>query len=296
MLNSFFRRAAPVLAALAVAAPAQGKLSARPALWEVADADTTIYLFGTIHLLPENVQWRTTKFDQAAQGSQQLIVETIVDPKDPSKVMSAMASLAFNTSNIAPLADRVPAARRPALAAAIKKSGFPPQAFDRMETWAAAFILLGNQYRDMKLKSDEGVEAILRESFTTQGKPIGELETNLQQFGFFDRLPEKAQEALLEGALDDSKSADEEFSGMLKAWSKGDVQGIARTFDRDLAGSPELAQALIHQRNANWSKWIEQRMAKPGAVMIAVGAGHLAGRDSVIALLQRDGYRVRRVQ
>jgi uncharacterized protein len=83
---------------------------------------------------------------------------------------------------------------------------------------------------------------------------------------------------------------------MLAAWTKGDVAGIARTFDRDLAGSPELEQALIQRRNANWSRWIEQRMAQPGAVMIAVGAGHLAGKDSVIAMLQRQGYRVRRVQ
>ena len=299
MLKSLFRRAAaPVLAALALGAPVQARAphAARPALWKVADADTTIYLFGTIHLLPENIQWRTTKFDQAVQGSQQLVVETIVDQKDPSKIMAAMSSLAFNTPNIPPLMSRVPAAKRPALAAAIKKSGYPPQAFDKMDTWAAAFILLGNQYRDMKLKSDEGVEAKLRDTFTTNGKPIGELETNIEQFGFFDRLPEKAQEDLLEGALDDSKSADEEFSGMLKAWTKGDVQGIARTFDRDLAGSPELEQALIHQRNANWSRWIEQRMGQPGVVMIAVGAGHLAGKESVVAMLQKDGYRVKRVQ
>ena len=75
--------------------------------------------------------------------------------------MAAMASLAFNTPNIPPLMDRVSAAKRPALAAAIKKSGYPPKAFDKMDTWAAAFILLGNQYRDMKLKSDEGVESHL---------------------------------------------------------------------------------------------------------------------------------------
>ena len=149
---------------------------------------------------------------------------------------------------------------------------------------------------NFKLLADEGVEAKLRSSFASQGKSIGELETNLQQFSFFDTLPEKAQEALLAGAVDESKEADEEFSGMLKAWSNGDVKAIARTFDRDLAGSPELAQALIHRRNANWSRWIEQRMAQPGALMIAVGAGHLAGKDSVIAMLQRQGYRVRRVQ
>jgi uncharacterized protein YbaP (TraB family) len=300
MLKTIFRRVAAALglAALLVGAPAAARTpqAGRPALWEVSDPDTTIYLFGTIHLLPEHFQWRTAKFDQAVQSSNQLIVETIVDEKNPGKIMSALASLAFNTPNLPPLIDRVPPAKRAALAAAIQKSGFPPNAFDRMETWAAAFILLGNQYRDMNLKGDQGVEAVLRNNFTNEGKPIGQLETNLEQFGFFDKLPEKAQEALLEGALDTSKAADEEFTGMLKAWSEGDVSDIARTFDRDLASSPELEQALIHQRNANWTKWIEQRMAQPGAIMIAVGAGHLAGKDSVIAMLQRDGYRVRRVQ
>jgi uncharacterized protein YbaP (TraB family) len=300
MLKSFFRRAACALGlgALLVGAPAAARAprAAQPALWQVSDADTTIYLFGTIHLLPEHFHWRTAKFDEAVQSSQQLVVETIVDEKDPGKIMSVLASLAFNTPNLPPLLQRVPPDKRAALAAAVKESGFPAQGFDRMETWAAAFILLGNQYRDMNLKSDEGVEAKLRSSFASQGKSIGELETNLQQFSFFDTLPEKAQEALLAGAVDESKEAEEEFSGMLKAWSNGDVKAIERTFDRDLAGSPELAQALIHRRNANWSRWIEQRMAQPGALMIAVGAGHLAGKDSVIAMLQRQGYRVRRVQ
>ena len=83
---------------------------------------------------------------------------------------------------------------------------------------------------------------------------------------------------------------------MIRAWSRGDVQGIARTFDHDLSDSPALQQSLLHQRNANWSKWIEQRMTQPGAVMIAVGAGHLAGPDSVISLLKKNGYRVTRLQ
>ena len=300
MLKSLFRRAATAfgLAGLLVSSPAATRApqAGRPALWEVADRDTTVYLFGTIHLLPDNFQWRTAKFDKAVQGSNELVVETIVDQKNPAKLMAAMSSLAFNAPNLPPLAMRVSPAKRPALDAAIKKSGFPPQAYDRMETWAAAFLLLGNQYKEMQLKGEAGVETVLRNSFTTQGKPIGELETNLEQLGFFDTLPESAQQSLLEGAIDDSKSADAEFTGMLSAWSKGDVQAIARTFDRDLAGSPALAQALIHRRNQNWSKWIEQRMTQPGSVMIAVGAGHLAGSDSVIAMLKRDGYRVRRLQ
>jgi hypothetical protein len=276
----------------AVAAPAR---AAHPALWSVADADTTIYLFGTIHLLPENYKWRTATFDQAIDNSQQLVVETIIDDKDPTKIMSAMSSLAFSPG-LPPLADRVPPAKRAALAAAIKRSGFPPQALDRMETWAAAFILLGNQFRDLGLKNQEGVEAVLRNAFTAKGKPIGELETNLEQLGFFDTLPEKAQRDLLEGAISPTADMDKDFGGMLAAWSRGDVKAIARTFNHDLAASPELSQALIKRRNENWTKWIEQRMASPGSVLIAVGAGHLAGKDSVVEMLKKDGYRVRQVQ
>ena len=83
---------------------------------------------------------------------------------------------------------------------------------------------------------------------------------------------------------------------MLDAWSRGNVAGIAHAFDHDMEASPALKASLIRQRNANWSKWIEQRLSQPGTVMLAVGAGHLAGKDSVIAMLQKDGYTVRRVQ
>jgi hypothetical protein len=299
MLKSILRRAfAALTLSLALVAPAAASAAqtARPALWEVSDPDTTIYLFGTIHLLPENYQWRSPKFDQALAGSQELVVETIVDNKNPQKLMAAMASLAFNTPNLPPLVDRVPPARRAALTEAIRKTGFPPQALDRMETWAAAITLLGDQFKDMGLKGDQGVEAVLRNTFTSEGKPIGELESNVEQLGFFDALPENAQRQLLEGAIDNPENVRKDFHGMLAAWVRGDVKAIAQTFNHDLAASPELRQALIKRRNANWSRWIEQRMAQPGQLFIAVGAGHLAGRDSVIDLLQRDGYQVRRVQ
>ena len=297
-MNKLFQRfIAPVTALLALGSGAQARTpqQATPALWQVSDADTTIYLFGTIHLLPSDLKWRTARLDQAVTSSRELVVETIVDDKNPTKLMSVLAGLGF-AKGLPPLAQRVPPEKRAALAAAIKRSGVPAPMFDQMKTWTAAFLLLGDQFRDMGLKGGEGVEAVLRNTFSGEGKPIGELETNAQQLGFFNTLPEPAQVALLLGALDQPKGMSEEFNGMLAAWSRGDVEGIARTFDRDLAASPELRQTLIRQRNSNWRAWIEQRMAQPGAVMIAVGAGHLAGRESVIAMLKKDGYRVRRVQ
>lgn len=299
MLKSFARRLIGALGIAAVTgvalAPQAATARQAPALWSVSDADTTVYLFGTIHLLPEKYPWRTPALQKAVDHSQELLVETLIDDQNPQALVAVLMKMAFSPG-LPPIADRVPPGKRGELDAAIAKSGVPRAAFDRLETWAAAFMLLGNQFREMGLKPGEGVEPILKSAFTSKGKPVGELETNAQQLGFFDSLPEAAQRSLLEGAIDTPRDTKAQFDAMLSAWQRGDVNAIARTFNHDLAASPELRDALLRRRNANWSRWIEQRLQKPGSVMIAVGAGHLAGRYSVVDLLQRDGLRVRRIQ
>jgi hypothetical protein len=296
MLKKIMRRVLLALGLAAAAiAPQAAEAKATPALWSVSDADTTIYLFGTIHLLPEKYDWQSPKLERAVAGSQELVVETIVDEKNPMQLVGLLMKLGIS-NDLPPIAQRVPPSKRAQLEAAIKKSGAPRAVFDRMETWAAAFMLLGNQFRDLGLKGDEGVETVLRSDFSSQNKPIDQLETNAEQLGFFDTLPEKAQQDLLLGAIQPKGAMQTDFKKMLVAWSKGDVTAIARAFNHDLQASPDLRDALIRRRNANWAKWIEQRMDKPGSILVAVGAGHLAGRYSVIDLLQRGGYKVTRLQ
>jgi len=293
------------LAALGLAATAVACTSAtsnaaptaapHPALWRVADKDTTIYLFGTIHLLPKNYQWRTPKIDQALQQSNGLVVETIVDQKNIAPFQAAFAQLAISPGQ-PPLTARVPVDKQGVLLTAVKASGVPIEAFNRMETWAAAFTLLGTQFKSIGLEGEDGVETTLRDNFTAAGKPIGQLETNSEQLGFFDRLPEQAQRDLLLSAIEDPAAARTEFNGMLASWIRGDVNGMARSFNEEMEHSPALKDALLVQRNRNWAGWVERRMAQPGTVFVAVGAGHLAGPDSVVAMLQKRGLRVSRVQ
>lgn len=285
------------LAALFAAPTVQARqpLQPKPAMWVLSDADTTVYLFGTIHLLPKGIDWKGGKLDDALAKSDELVIETIIDEKNPMQFMQALSSLS-SSPNLPPLRERVTADKRPALDAAVKASGLPAMVYDRMETWAAAFLLLGSKFRGIGLAPEDGVEIVLRKSFIDKGKPIEALETNAEQLGFFDRLPEDAQRSMLEGAIGTDKDMKTEFAAMLDAWQTGDVERIARTFDKDLAETPALRDALMVQRNRNWAKWIAERMDEPGSVMIAVGAGHLAGSDSVQRYLEAKGYRVQRVQ
>ncbi len=299
MLKKLFLRglAAIGLATLAsCATPTEGgRTGDGPAMWLVSDEDTKIYLFGTIHLLPRESSWRTPAFDTAVQQSQSLVVETLLDTTNPQQLAGEMASLGFS-SGLPPIAERVAPERRAALEAAIARTRVPRALFDRMETWAAAFTLLGVQFQQLGVQGEHGVEAVLRQTFTAAGKPVGQLETNREQLSFFDALPENAQRQLLEGALESPQAMRQQFDVMLKAWLSGDVEAIAATFNRDLASSPELRASLLTRRNWHWSRWVEQRLASPGTVMLAVGAGHLAGPESVQRYLESRGLRVRRVQ
>lgn len=291
-----FGIAAAAASCTSAAAPSASAFSTpKPAMWQVKDADTTIYLFGTIHLLPDNYQWRTPRIEQAVASANDLVVETIIDPENPAPLIAAMTRLGMSPG-LPPITERVPAEKRQALATAIQSSGIPIAVFNRLETWAAAFNLLGIQFRSLGLETDDGVEHSLKASFRAAGKPVGQLETNAEQLSFFDQLPEASQRELLVSALDDPRNAKTQFDGMLASWVRGDVDAIARTFNSEMAESPDLRDMLLTRRNANWAGWVERRMSQPGTVLVAVGAGHLAGQDSVQQLLAKRGLKVTRVQ
>jgi hypothetical protein len=121
------------------------------------------------------------------------------------------------------------------------------------------------------------------------------LETAEGQLGLFDHLPEPEQRLLLGSAITDAGGAQDEIRALLKAWEAGDVERIRAEFD-DGSLSPELEAVLLTRRNQAWADWLAKRAAQPGAVFVAVGAAHMAGPNSLIALLQARGLTVRRVE
>lgn len=284
-----------LLAACATASPPPPKAPpARPALWKVSDADTTIYLFGTIHVLRKDYQWRTPAINKAVNRSQELVLE-VNDLQDKDATAKTFLKLAISPG-LPPVLDRVPADKRAGLEALMEKAGMSGPALNQFESWAVAVTLASGLLKDLDVSPDYGVEKQLQASFAKSKKPVSGLETTELQLGLFDKLPEAAQRAFLSSMIDDSVDPAKEFNDMVSAWSKGDDTAIAASFDDEFKRSPELAQSLLYSRNANWKAWIEKRLQKPGTVFVAVGAGHLAGPDSVVALLGKEKVKVERVQ
>jgi uncharacterized protein YbaP (TraB family) len=300
MVRDWFKRGAAalggfaLLAAAPAAQPAATAPHGHPAMWKLADKDTTIYLFGTFHLLPQGRDWRTPTFDKALASSDELVME-IGNIDDTNAVAQAMLKLGMKPG-LSPIAERVPPEKKAALKAMITDSGVPEQVLDSMKTWAAALMLSGVTYQRLHLDPNAGVERTLETPWKQSGKPVEGLETAEQQFGFFDHLSEEAQRAFLVAVLESPQDLQKEFQAMLQAWMNGDVDGIARTFDDETQLSPELRKTLMADRNAHWADWLKARLEKPGTVFVAVGAGHLAGKDSVENILAAKGLKVTRVQ
>ncbi|HEV2747702.1 MAG TPA: TraB/GumN family protein [Allosphingosinicella sp.] len=294
------KRVAGIVAAIGAVAGAGEAAAARtaaaaapkPALWKLADADTTIYLFGTIHALPKGLKWRTPALERALAEADELVLETVLD--DAQKGAVARTALALGIGKgLPPLAERVPADKSDELARLVKASGVPARVLDRLETWAATHMLMASSLRQVGVDPAEGVERGLAGGLA---KPVSGLETVEQQLGFLDQLSEEAQRALLVSALEDPAAAKAQFQAMVAAWASGDTDAIARTFDDETMLSPELRQVLMTRRNAAWAEWLRKRLGRPGTVLVAVGAGHLAGKDSVHAMLGAKGLRAERVQ
>lgn len=270
----------------------RSKPVAKPALWKVSDDDTTIYLFGTIHLLPKGIEWYDGRVANAFEQSQELVTEIPEVPQQ--KTMAVTMQLGALPAGQT-LRGQMTPAERAKFEAALQSLSVPPSAFDQLKPWLASVAIMSIPLMQSGYSLDNGVEAQLDQRNKALGRPRLGLETLEYQLGIFDGLPNEAQKAYLFETVDALPVLTKEIAKMVEAWSKGDAQALAELLNDEM-DDPVLYKALLSDRNRNWSQWIDDRLDRPGTVFIAVGAGHLGGRDSVQEFLGKAGIKVERVQ
>lgn len=290
-----FAFVAPVHAQEAASAPveAQEVEVATPALWKVADEDTTIYLFGTVHALPDGIEWYRGPIADALGASDILVTEIEMSPES----MATTQNLVM-TKGVLPegetLRSMLTDEQRTAYEGALARVELPPAAFDRFEPWYGAMMLTMLPLLKQGYTTDAGVEAVLETKAST-GLERGALETVEEQLSIFDNLPPDTQIAFLMETVDAVDEIKALLDAMVAEWAEGDADELARLMNEGMT-DPVLAERLLYARNANWAKWIDQRMDAPGTVFVAVGAGHLAGEQSVQDKLAELGIETARVQ
>jgi len=265
-----------------------GNALAHPALLQIKSGDSTVYLFGTVHLLPNDTNWRFPALDQALAQSGTLYIELTDD--DQASMTSLIMQYGLDTAH--PLSTQLSESDNAALGKAAELAGLPGGAatLQPMKPWLAALTLSVAPLMKAGLDPAEGVDKQLRAQMTEAGKPVHGLETAEQQVRFLADLPVPLQLGFLRDTLHDVQKSKEELLSLIDAWKQGHVAAIAKLENDELkTKEPALYQELIVQRNTAWAAKIKDMLKQPGTVFIAVGAAHLAGPDSVQAQLAKSG-------
>jgi uncharacterized protein len=286
----FSRLLLALLAALALSSCARPE-PARPALWHVEGPNgEQAWLFGTIHALPEPVDWRTDRIEAALAASDRLILE-VAAVGDGAEIGKIFAQLG-QSPGLAPLAMRLVPEDRAELRSDMAEAGLAPGALDGMETWAAALALQQAVAARAGIDSANGIDRALVRGWA---KPVDELEGAVAQLAIFDALAEDDQRTLLLALLRGGDAGDES-ERLASAWARADMALIGKEVEGDLLADPELREALLTGRNRAWTEKLAASLKSGARPFVAVGAAHLAGPEGLPAMLSAKGYKVTRVQ
>jgi len=259
MVSAMFAAAIAVATPQAVAHAALPAEDASPAMFVVRDADTTVYIFGTFHALDGRSEWFRDRVKAAFDDSGELVLETVI-PDGPVRVRSQ-----FRGPAVTPSASFL-ATTRMAISAG-KSQG----------------MQVGN-----------GADNVLRHIAEAEGKPVSGLETLELQLSMFNRMPAaKSAPAPKPGdpieEHDQMQDLTKAMAAMQDAWKHGDQSVFVKMLTQLEKASPDTYRVMFTERNTRWADWIAGRMQTPGTVFVAVGAGHLAGKDSLLVHLAQLG-------
>ena len=270
---------------------------AQPAMWAVRDADSTLYMLGTVHLLRPETQWRTATLDKAIAEAEELWLE--LPTTDAAAMAVEMMPLVarYGLSPGKRLSDVLTREEMKTLDEAAKLAGLSASQLNMFRPWFAALTISNAAVMRAGYDPLSGVDSKIEALFLERGiKPKG-LETAELQIRVFAGMTPEQELRYLRETMEEYGDAPIELDAMVDQWARADLPALEAMFVSEMkTEEPDLYAALLTNRNASWVSQIEGILAGKGVSFMAVGAGHLIGPDSVIAMLEARGVTAERVQ
>ncbi len=290
-----FRRVALAAAAWFLGLGLAGGAAAAPALWVVRDADSEIYLFGTLHALDPATRWRTPAYDAALARASTVWFEADLDTADPRAVARILDRYGVDPER--PLSRKLPAADLQALARHVDLARI-----DHLRPWAAALMLSMQPMLERGARVEAGADMTVTRAARGAAKSVRAFETLEDQARLFAGLSEPAEvqyltDVIRQRAAGPRLSLRRGAGDLEQAWAAGDMARLGPALVGGLrAGNPALYEALLQRRNLAWAEQLAAEMGGAGVDLVNVGALHMVGEHGLPALLANRGFTVERVQ
>jgi uncharacterized protein YbaP (TraB family) len=298
-MKAFVRAVAAVIAISAAAcaqAPMAQAESIAPSLYVVRDADSTMYLYGTVHVRPRGADWGNDRVRAAIDESAEIWTELLMTPETDQQAQAL--AMQFGAAEPGrPLSSWLTPEENASLNAVTARLGMPQGALEPLKPWLASLTLTIVPLMQAGYDPASGVDRSIDVYADNAGKTMRALETAEQQLSFFANLGPEVQREMLQEAIRESENVSAMIDEMSAAWERGDDAALERAvIDDSRTEYPELYQMLFVDRNNAWMTVLTQEMEGAGVDFIAVGAGHIIGPDGLVAQFRARGYTVERVR
>lgn len=285
--------AAIAFAALATAACAQDTFD--PALYVVRDADSTMYLYGTVHVRPRGTDWGDEDVRAALASAEEIWTEIEISPQADERAQ-ALAEQMGQAPPDRPLSSWLTPEENARLDTLAQRLGLSRAYLETMQPWMAGLTLSLVPIMQAGYDPMSGVDRAVDAYGDANGKTMRTFETIEEQLGFFAGLDENTQRAFLREAIDEAERGPELIAEMTRAWERGDMELLERVVVNDTREEyPDVYEALFVRRNKAWMDVLVRELERAGVDFVAVGAGHLLGEDGLVEQLRARGYTVERI-
>ncbi len=281
-----------LLLALAAVLLPFGIAAADPTVWAVTGRNNTLYLFGSVHLLPEGGFDIAGELEQAYRDAELVCFEVDIGALTPATTLSTTLARAIDPEGRGLYELLGQSAARVREAAAAAEIDLAP--LESFEPWFVGITVSVMALQQHGYVADHGVEQIIQRAAKLDGKPGCGLETLDEQLAILDSLPAEEQLEMLLQSLEDSTEIEEEMKRLFDAWQDGDDKPLTRQLEEEFADYPELAERLIYARNERWADQVAALLERPDDVLVVVGALHLVGEQGLPAKLERRSFRIDR--
>jgi uncharacterized protein YbaP (TraB family) len=291
--------------AASVALAKEGKVKApkiqptkKPFLWKI-EGKKTSWLFGTIHLPDERVL---------------AIPKPVLSAVDSCDVMNTEIPMDFATQlSMAPrmligggktVKDLIPKPLYARVEKLFTEKKVPMFPLNQMKLWAMTTqIAILDHIK--KFQTAKPIDMVLYNRAQSAGKQVGGLETIAEQLSVFEELTLAEQIQMLEQTLDlldeFKKKGEDPVEEMLLAYLAGDskkmLAAMLESYDPENALDKKVMKRLFFDRNVRMADRIADKikLAPDKGFFFAVGAGHLLGDEGMVRLLEKKGYKLKRI-
>jgi uncharacterized protein YbaP (TraB family) len=260
-------------------------------LWSVEAGENTVYLLGSIHLLRRESYPLPNAIEEIYDCCKIVVFETDIDKQNDLKMQNRMRQRGLYPRGQT-LSGNISGQTYRLLGEKLSAAGLEASSFEQFKPWFAAIAVAGMELQRLGFDPDLGIDRHFFDRAKKDRKKLVFLETNEYQINLFAGLNRSKQEILLRQMLKEIDVIERMFSDIVDSWQSGNAQKLGSILHISFRDYPAIYNQFIIKRNRRWVRKIEKLMNQRNDVLVIVGAGHLVGKESIIELLKRKGYRV----